>query len=111
MTEREVKELIKESIDDLVKYQEKALSRISNRVCNGSDIEEGRVLLEKILLGPIYRDSEDREIDYDSSPLEECVLKLNTEINRTNNVVRYIKGDISFEVYDKRRREIDEECS
>ncbi len=110
MTEREVKQLINESIDELRNYQKKALSRISNRALCENDIQEGRKLLEDILKGALFEDNTGREPQYESLVGEEVFEELRKELSRTSNVVKLLKGDISPKVYEKRQLEIDEKC-
>ena len=106
MTEREVMELINESIEKLKTYETKAKSRMNNLLYRESDIQEGRSLLLEINGGRLFEDENGRDPEYESLVGKDAFKELIEEISRAANLVGLLKGDISPEVYKRKLEEI-----
>lgn len=106
MTQREVMEMITDSIEKLSEYNTKAKSRIDNLMYREVDIQEGRQLLFDIQRGELFEDQNGRDPVYELLVGEEKFKELRSELRKTSNLVCLLKGDISFRVYEQKDNEI-----
>lgn len=105
MDQREVSEMVSDSIAKLIDYNAKAKSRMDNLLYRENDIQTGRQLLLEINRGPLFEDADGRDPEYESLVGEEFE-ELRREIMKTANLVRFLKGDISLKVYEQKDDEI-----
>lgn len=106
MTERQVMEMINESIEKLKTYEAKAKSRVNNLQHRESDIQMGDTLLTNIQRGRLFEDEDGRDLEYELLVGEDAFKELRKELCRVSNLVRLLKGDIPPKVYKWRENEI-----
>lgn len=105
MTQQEVIELINHSITRLREYNNNAKSQIDNIINHEKYIQRGSRLLVDIQRGKLFEDESGREPEYMSLVGDEKIKELQNELTKTSNFVSLFKGDIAFEVYEKRENE------
>lgn len=106
MTQREVIEMISNSITKLREYNAKVKLRINDLSYREDDIQQGRQLLFEIQRGELFEDENGRNTEYELLVGEEEFKELRNELMKTENLVSLLKGDISLEVYTKKDNEI-----
>ena len=106
MTQREVIELISDSIIRLREYNTKVKLRINDLSYRENDIQQGRQLLSRIQRGELFEDENGRNTEYELLVGDEEFKELRNELSKTANLVRLLKGDISLEVYKQKDNEI-----
>jgi hypothetical protein len=106
MNEREILELIEESIDKLKLYNSKKDAYISDLKHREDNIQTGRRIKASICRGPLFEDEDGRDPDYGSIIGDEPFDALNKELKLTSLIIQLLKGDISQAVFDKKTAEI-----